>query len=218
MSGWCCCWPRSSSARSLASLRRQRAGPAADPRPARLLRHGGRVLPVRDGDRRHPVRRPGRPQRHHQADGRHRRGRARRRRGRRPHRLCQRGLSRACRRATAATDPRPSSACSPARPEVSEAIYRLAQAAREQRTGARGDPPVAVRSTGAQEFGWYRVRVRPLAAPERPHGDAVDRSPTSPTSASARRTSSRSSSTRSTISTMRRPASSRSIPTAPSST
>jgi two-component system, cell cycle sensor histidine kinase and response regulator CckA len=49
-------------------------------------------------------------------------------------------------------------------PEVSEAIYRLAQAAREQRTRTeeiRLSPALA----GAQEFGWYRVRVRPLPRP-----------------------------------------------------
>ncbi|MCG6121958.1 MAG: response regulator [Microvirga sp.] len=49
-------------------------------------------------------------------------------------------------------------------PEVSEAIYRLAQAAREQRALAeeiRLSPALA----GAAEFGWYRVRVRPLPRP-----------------------------------------------------
>jgi two-component system, cell cycle sensor histidine kinase and response regulator CckA len=49
-------------------------------------------------------------------------------------------------------------------PEVSEAIYRLAQAAREQRTRTeeiRLSPALA----GSQEFGWYRVRVRPLPRP-----------------------------------------------------
>ncbi|AWM87627.1 cell cycle histidine kinase CckA [Microvirga sp. 17 mud 1-3] len=48
--------------------------------------------------------------------------------------------------------------------EVSEAIYRLAQAAREHRSGAeeiRLSPSLG----GAQEFGWYRVRVRPLPRP-----------------------------------------------------
>ena len=49
-------------------------------------------------------------------------------------------------------------------PEVSEAIYRLAQAAREQRAGSGGDPPLAALG-GLQEFGWYRVRVRPLPRP-----------------------------------------------------
>ncbi|WP_210484651.1 cell cycle histidine kinase CckA [Microvirga antarctica] len=46
-------------------------------------------------------------------------------------------------------------------PEVSEAIYRLAQAAREHRTGSeeiRLSPSLG----GTQEFGWYRVRVRAL--------------------------------------------------------
>jgi two-component system cell cycle sensor histidine kinase/response regulator CckA len=51
-------------------------------------------------------------------------------------------------------------------PEVSEAIYRLAQAARESRTGSeeiRLSPALG----GQQEFGWYRVRVRPLPRPGR---------------------------------------------------
>ena len=45
--------------------------------------------------------------------------------------------------------------------EVSEAIYRLAQAAREGKNGAedlRMTPPL----TGDGDVGWYRVRVRPL--------------------------------------------------------
>jgi two-component system cell cycle sensor histidine kinase/response regulator CckA len=46
-------------------------------------------------------------------------------------------------------------------PEVSEAIYRLAQAAREGRAATeevRVSPPPA----GGRDFGWYRIRVRPL--------------------------------------------------------
>jgi two-component system, cell cycle sensor histidine kinase and response regulator CckA len=46
-------------------------------------------------------------------------------------------------------------------PEVSEAIYRLAQAAREGKRGAeelRMAPPL----TGEASVGWYRIRVRPL--------------------------------------------------------
>ena len=49
-------------------------------------------------------------------------------------------------------------------PEVSEAIYRLAQAAREQHPATeeiRMSPALGV----AREFGWYRVRVRPVARP-----------------------------------------------------
>ncbi|MCC5979626.1 MAG: response regulator [Salinarimonas sp.] len=49
-------------------------------------------------------------------------------------------------------------------PEVSEAIYRLSQAAREHRALAeeiRLSPGLA----GRTEFGWYRVRVRPLPRP-----------------------------------------------------
>ena len=49
-------------------------------------------------------------------------------------------------------------------PEVSEAIYRLAQAAREQRTGAE-EIRLSPSLSGSQEFGWYRVRVRPLPRP-----------------------------------------------------
>jgi two-component system cell cycle sensor histidine kinase/response regulator CckA len=46
-------------------------------------------------------------------------------------------------------------------PEVSEAIYRLARAAREGKRGAeelRMSPPLAGEATA----GWYRIRVRPL--------------------------------------------------------
>ncbi|PVE23669.1 hybrid sensor histidine kinase/response regulator [Microvirga sp. KLBC 81] len=46
-------------------------------------------------------------------------------------------------------------------PEVSEAIYRLAQAAREHRTGTE-EIRLSPSLDGAQEFGWYRVRVWPL--------------------------------------------------------
>ncbi len=46
-------------------------------------------------------------------------------------------------------------------PDVSEAIYRLAQAAREGKRGAeelRLSPPL----TGDGQVGWYRIRIRPL--------------------------------------------------------
>ncbi|MCG7391441.1 response regulator [Microvirga sp. ACRRW] len=46
-------------------------------------------------------------------------------------------------------------------PEVSEAIYRLAQAGREQRTGTE-EIRLSPSLDGSQEFGWYRVRVRPM--------------------------------------------------------
>ena len=46
-------------------------------------------------------------------------------------------------------------------PEVSEAIYRLAQAGREHRTGSE-EIRLSPSLDGSQEFGWYRVRVRPL--------------------------------------------------------
>ena len=46
-------------------------------------------------------------------------------------------------------------------PEVSEAVYRLAQAAREGR-GATETIRLVPALTGGGGFGWYRVRVRPL--------------------------------------------------------
>ena len=49
-------------------------------------------------------------------------------------------------------------------PEVSEAVYRLAQAAREHRTGSE-EIRLSPALNGAQEFGWYRVRVRPVPRP-----------------------------------------------------
>jgi two-component system, cell cycle sensor histidine kinase and response regulator CckA len=49
-------------------------------------------------------------------------------------------------------------------PEVSEAIYRLAQATREHRTGTE-EIRLSPSLNGAQEFGWYRVRVRPVPRP-----------------------------------------------------
>lgn len=49
-------------------------------------------------------------------------------------------------------------------PEVSEAIYRLAQAAREHRTGLE-EIRLSPSLDGSQEFGWYRVRVRPVPRP-----------------------------------------------------
>jgi two-component system cell cycle sensor histidine kinase/response regulator CckA len=49
-------------------------------------------------------------------------------------------------------------------PEVSESIYRLAQAAREHRTGSE-EIRLSPSLDGSHEFGWYRVRVRPLPRP-----------------------------------------------------
>jgi two-component system cell cycle sensor histidine kinase/response regulator CckA len=46
-------------------------------------------------------------------------------------------------------------------PEVSEAIYRLAQAGREHRTSTE-EIRLSPSLDGTQEFGWYRVRVRPM--------------------------------------------------------
>ena len=46
-------------------------------------------------------------------------------------------------------------------PEVSEAIYRLAQAAREERNGHE-EIRLSPALDGLKEFGWYRVRVRPV--------------------------------------------------------
>src|SRR4051812_48521175 len=49
-------------------------------------------------------------------------------------------------------------------PEVSEAIYRLAQAAREGRPAAE-EIRVSPSPAGGVEFGWFRVRVRPVPRP-----------------------------------------------------
>src|SRR5918994_7345108 len=46
-------------------------------------------------------------------------------------------------------------------PEVSEAIYRLAQAAREGRAASE-EVRLSPAPGRAREFGWFRVRVRPL--------------------------------------------------------
>ncbi|HMO31145.1 cell cycle histidine kinase CckA [Enterovirga sp.] len=47
-------------------------------------------------------------------------------------------------------------------PDVSEAVYRLVQAAREGRVAAE-ELRLSPALEGGREFGWYRVRVRPLA-------------------------------------------------------
>ncbi len=49
-------------------------------------------------------------------------------------------------------------------PDVSEAIYRLAQAAREGKRSAE-ELRLAPALTGDGEVGWYRIRVRPLNYP-----------------------------------------------------
>ncbi len=49
-------------------------------------------------------------------------------------------------------------------PDVSEAIYRLAQAAREARNGHE-EIRLSPALDGLKEFGWYRVRVRPVPRP-----------------------------------------------------
>ncbi|HUO53441.1 MAG TPA: PAS domain-containing protein, partial [Rhodoblastus sp.] len=52
-------------------------------------------------------------------------------------------------------------------PEVAEPLYRLAQAAREGKRAAeelRLTPPLL----GEGEFGWYRIRVRPIERPSGP--------------------------------------------------
>ena len=148
-------------------LRRPRARPAADPAAPRAPRHGRGVLPVRDGDRRRPVQRAGRPQRPHQGDGRYRRRRARRGRGRRPHPLCQREPTSCSPAATASRICSPSSACSSAprrsRRRSTVSPRRPATGApRARRSGSRR------RSAGGREFGWYRVRVRSARRARRP--------------------------------------------------
>jgi two-component system cell cycle sensor histidine kinase/response regulator CckA len=47
-------------------------------------------------------------------------------------------------------------------PEVSEAIYRLAQAARDGRSAAE-EVRISPSPAGGRDFGWFRIRVRPLA-------------------------------------------------------
>jgi two-component system cell cycle sensor histidine kinase/response regulator CckA len=49
-------------------------------------------------------------------------------------------------------------------PEVSEAIYRLAQAAREQRSAVE-EVRLSPSLDGGRDFGWYRLRVRPVSRP-----------------------------------------------------
>ncbi|HEY0571691.1 MAG TPA: PAS domain-containing protein, partial [Enterovirga sp.] len=49
-------------------------------------------------------------------------------------------------------------------PEVSEAVYRLAQAAREHRPAVE-EVRLSPALEGGQEFGWYRLRVRSIARP-----------------------------------------------------
>jgi two-component system cell cycle sensor histidine kinase/response regulator CckA len=50
-------------------------------------------------------------------------------------------------------------------PEVSEAIYRLAQAAREHRAASEEIRLSPALAASGRDFGWYRVRVRPLPRP-----------------------------------------------------
>jgi two-component system cell cycle sensor histidine kinase/response regulator CckA len=50
-------------------------------------------------------------------------------------------------------------------PEVSEAIYRLAQAAREHRAASEEIRLSPAPASSGRDFGWYRVRVRPLPRP-----------------------------------------------------
>ena len=138
-------------------------------------------------------------------------------RGRKPDHLRQRDLYGVCPGRPTAPGLRTVDRLFSGAPEVSEPIYRLAQAAREGKRGAeelRLTPPLL----GEGEFGWYRIRVRPHRPPVRPAAPPCGPSPTSPASASATKTSSRNCSTRSTFSITRRPASSRPIPTATSPT
>ncbi|WP_375459905.1 cell cycle histidine kinase CckA [uncultured Enterovirga sp.] len=52
-------------------------------------------------------------------------------------------------------------------PDVSEAVYRLAQAAREGRSGTE-EVRLSPALDGDREFGWYRVRVSPVPRSGRP--------------------------------------------------
>ena len=49
-------------------------------------------------------------------------------------------------------------------PEVSEAVYRLAQAGREHRTAVE-EVRLSPALGGGRDFGWYRLRVRPIPQP-----------------------------------------------------
>ncbi|HEY0352035.1 MAG TPA: PAS domain-containing protein, partial [Enterovirga sp.] len=49
-------------------------------------------------------------------------------------------------------------------PEVSEAVYRLAQAGREHRTAVE-EVRLSPALGGGRDFGWYRLRVRPIPRP-----------------------------------------------------
>ncbi|WP_299565924.1 cell cycle histidine kinase CckA [Enterovirga sp.] len=51
-------------------------------------------------------------------------------------------------------------------PDVSEAVYRLAQAAREKRAAGE-EIRLSPALEGGREFGWYRVRVSPVPRPGR---------------------------------------------------
>ena len=101
-------------------------------------------------------------------------------------------------------------------PEVSEAIYRLAQAAREHRS-ATEEIRLSPDLSGAREFGWYRVRVRPMP---RPGGRWATLWTVADVTHERERQENvfRSCSTPSITSIMRRRASSRSTRSAPSST
>ena len=62
---------------------------------------------------------------------------------------------------TGTADPRTVEQLFTGGPEVSEAVYRLAQAGREGRTSTE-EMRISPALEGGREFGWYRVRVRPL--------------------------------------------------------
>ena len=111
-------------------------------------------------------------------DGRHRRRRHAGRRGRRARRLRQRGLSAARRRARRRTTCVAVERLFTGSPDVSEAIYRLAQASRDGQAALRGDPPVARRSARFDGAAWYRVKVRPVDRPGRRGAPACGPSPT----------------------------------------
>src|SRR4051812_11908950 len=66
--------------------------------------------------------------------------------------------------ATKATDLRAVERLFVGGPEVSEAVYRLAQAGREHRTAVE-EVRLSPALGGGREFGWYRLRVRPIPRP-----------------------------------------------------
>ena len=183
--------------------RRTPSADAGDFRPDRHFRvlRRSRSAPLRFRDA--AVSGPRGARRHHQGDRRFEPRRPHRHRPRIAHSLRQRRLSRALRRA-GASELKPVERLFTGSPDVSESVYRLAQAAK---SGGRASEELrlAPPPNGEGDVAWYRIRVRPLEGVAE-DGRRCGRFPTRRASATGTRPSSRTSSTRSTISTMRPPA------------